>query len=159
MMRTGIGFDAHAFQAGRPLILGGQEIAHDKGLAGHSDGDVVCHALGDALLGALALGDLGKHFPNNERWRGAASTEILAQCMLMVRSAGWRLISADVTVIAEKPPIAPHRDDILDQLEGFLGSPPHIWIKATTTDGLGFTGRGEGIAAMAVVLIERPAPD
>ena len=153
MMRTGIGFDAHAFEPGRPLILGGVEIDYERGLAGHSDGDVVCHALADALLGAAGLGDLGDHFPNDDRWRGARSTEILERVVSMIREEGWSAVNADVTILAEAPKLAGFRARMIERLTECLGSSCHVWVKATTTDGLGFTGRGEGIAALASVLL------
>lgn len=153
MMRTGIGFDAHAFEAGRPLILGGVEIDHDQGLAGHSDGDVVCHAIADALLGAAGLGDLGEHFPNDDRWRGARSTEILERAASMIREAGWTPVNVDVTILAEAPKLTGFRAQMIERLQKCLGHTNDVSVKATTTDGLGFTGRGEGIAALASVLI------
>jgi 2-C-methyl-D-erythritol 2,4-cyclodiphosphate synthase len=153
MMRTGIGFDAHALEAGRPLILGGVEIDYDRGLAGHSDGDVVCHAIADALLGAAGLGDLGEHFPNDEQWRGAASTEILIHVATMLREAGWSAVNVDVTVLAEEPKLSGYRERMVDRISECLDHTVGVWVKATTTDGLGFTGRGEGIAALASVLL------
>ncbi len=155
MMRTGIGFDAHAFEAGRPLILGGVEIDYERGLAGHSDGDVVCHAIADALLGAAGLGDLGEHFPNDERWRGAAGTEILQHVASMLDGGGWSPVSVDATVLAEEPRLSAFRDQMMNRLRECLGRTCHVSVKATTTDGLGFTGRGEGIAALASVLLVR----
>ena len=157
MIRAGLGFDAHAFDAARPLVLGGIEIPESPGLAGHSDADVVSHAIADALLGAARLGDLGTLFPNDERWRGASSLDILLHTAQAVSDAGWSIVNVDATIVAESPKLAPHREHMIDVVAAALGlATSAVWLKATSTDGLGFTGRGEGIAAMAVVLIERP---
>jgi len=154
-MKIGLGFDAHAFDAARPLVLGGVVVPDSPGLAGHSDADVVSHALGDALLGAANLGDLGGMFPPTEAWRDASSLEILASSAAAARDAGWKLVNADVTVIAERPRLGPYRSEMAARVAEALGADPaSISVKATTADGLGFTGRGEGIAALAVVLLE-----
>jgi 2-C-methyl-D-erythritol 2,4-cyclodiphosphate synthase len=155
-MRIGQGFDVHAFGRGDHVMLGGVRIPHTHGLVAHSDGDVAVHALCDALLGALALGDLGKHFPDSDpKWKGADSLQLLTHCMALVRERGYALGNADITVICEKPKLAPHieamRARMASALECDVGA---ISIKATTTEGLGFAGRGEGIAALAVVLLE-----
>lgn len=156
MMRIGTGFDVHRFGPGTFVVLGGVRIAHGAGLVAHSDGDVVIHALCDAIFGALALGDLGTHFPpGEERWRQADSRLFLRQAGALMREHGHALGNADVTVIAEAPRIAPHvprmREVLALDLEVAIG---RISIKATTTEGLGFLGRGEGIAAQASVLLE-----
>ena len=155
MIRVGLGYDVHAFDRGRPLVLGGVEIPDEPGLAGHSDADVVCHAIADALLGAARLGDLGSLFPNDERWAGASSLDILRNCIEAVGEAGWSVVNLDTTVVAERPRLAPYREAMIDQIATALGlATSAVWLKATTTDGLGFSGREEGIAALAVVLIE-----
>lgn len=154
-MRIGSGFDVHAFTPGDSVVLGGIRIAHTNALLAHSDGDVLIHALCDALLGALALGDIGVHFPPSDpRWKGVDSSVLLAQCHEMVRARGHELVNADVTVICEQPKITPHVAAMRAHLAQVLkvGS-ERISIKATTTEKLGFTGRGEGIAAQAVVLL------
>ena len=157
MIRVGLGYDGHAFEEGRPLILGGIEIPGERGLAGHSDADVVSHAIADALLGAARLGDLGTLFPNDARWRGASSLDILAHTAEAVTDAGWTIVNVDATIVAEAPRLAPHREKMIDVVASALGlATSAVWLKATSTDGLGFAGRKEGIAAMAVVLIERP---
>ncbi len=154
-MKVGLGFDAHAFDPARPLVLGGVVVPDAPGLAGHSDADVVSHAVADALLGAAGLGDLGSMFPPTEIWRDASSLEILAASAVAARDAGWELVNADVTVIAERPRLAPYQAGMSVRVAEALGAEPGvISIKATTTDGLGFTGRGEGIAAIAVVLLK-----
>jgi 2-C-methyl-D-erythritol 2,4-cyclodiphosphate synthase len=155
-MRIGQGYDTHPFQDGRPLVLGGVSFAGETGLAGHSDGDTVSHAVIDAILGAAALGDIGSHFPSTERrWRGADSIELLKQVTKIVSAAGCRIINVDVTVLAERPRIAPRVQEMRARLAGALGIDlGQISVKATTTDGLGAIGRGEGIAAQAVALLE-----
>lgn len=154
-LRIGQGFDVHAFADGDHLLLGGVRIAHNQGVRAHSDGDVLIHALCDALLGAVALGDIGQHFPPSDpRWCGADSRHFLEHCHALVRAAGWQLGNADLTVICERPKIGPHRQAIQQSLAATLGVPvDRIGVKATTTEQLGFTGRGEGIAAQAVVLL------
>lgn len=155
--RIGQGYDVHAFTEGRRLILGGLEIAHPVGLAGHSDADVLTHALCDALLGAAALGDIGHLFPDSdERYEGADSLQLLAEVMDRVREKGYELANADVTVIAEAPKLAPHIAAIRQKLAAAMDVDVDcIGVKATTTEKLGFIGRGEGIAAMAVALLTR----
>jgi 2-C-methyl-D-erythritol 2,4-cyclodiphosphate synthase len=156
-MRVGFGFDVHAFGDGDHVVLGGVRIPHARGLLAHSDGDVVIHALCDALLGALALGDIGTHFPPSDpRWKGADSRSFLRHCALLVDQHGWTLGNADVTVICERPRIGPHAEAMRANLAADLGADVgQVSVKATTTESLGFTGRGEGIAAQAVVLLAR----
>lgn len=156
-LRIGHGFDVHAFGDGEHLMLGGVRVPHTRGVLAHSDGDVVIHALCDAILGALALGDIGRHFPPSDaRWQGADSRMFLRHCATLARERGWRLGNADVTVVCERPKIGPHADAMRANLAHDLGvDVDAISIKATTTETLGFTGRGEGIAAHAVCLLER----
>lgn len=155
-MRVGLGFDAHAFESGRKLILGGVEIEHSHGLAGHSDADVLSHAIADALLGAARLGDLGDSFPAAERWKDASSLELLEHAGVAVRRAGWRVVNVDSTLVAERPKLSGHRGAMAQNVARALGmNEGEVSVKATTTDGLGYAGRGEGISALAVVLIER----
>lgn len=156
-MRIGSGFDVHAFTVGDAVVLGGVRIAHSRGLLAHSDGDVLIHALCDALLGALALGDIGVHFPPDDiRWKDADSTILLAQCMVLVRAEGYELGNADMTVICEAPNINPHVPAMRERLAAVLQVDiGRLSVKATTTEKLGFTGRGEGIAAQALVLLEK----
>ena len=156
-LRVGIGVDAHRFEDGVRLVLGGVEVAAPRGLAGHSDGDVVAHALIDALLGAAGLGDIGELFPSsNERWRGASSLDLLARAYASVREAGYELVNADCVLVGEEPRIAPLRAEMRSRLASALGvDPAAIAVRATTTDGLGFTGRGEGLAAQAVALVRK----
>jgi len=154
-LRVGIGVDAHALEDGVPLVLGGVRLGHPRGLAGHSDGDVVAHALVDALLGAAGLGDIGSLFPpGDERFRGADSVELLREAYRQVRAAGWTLVNADCVLIGEEPRIAAHRDEMRRRLSEAVGG-GEVNVRATTTDHLGFTGRGEGLAAHAVALLER----
>jgi len=157
MMRIGSGFDVHAFGDGDHIMLGGMRIAHDRGIVAHSDGDVLIHALCDAMLGALALGDIGQHFPPTDaRWKDADSLQFLRHCSLLMDQHGYRLGNADLTVICERPKVAPHAEAMRALLASELAvSISQISVKATTTERLGFTGRGEGIAAQAVVLLER----
>jgi 2-C-methyl-D-erythritol 2,4-cyclodiphosphate synthase len=154
-LRVGLGVDAHAFGDGVRLVLGGVEIDHPRGLVGHSDGDVLAHALTDALLGAAGLADIGALFPSgDERYRGADSLELLAEGYRQVREAGFALVNADCVVIGEEPRIAQHRAAMRDRLAGALGvGKERVNVRATTTDRLGFTGRGEGLAAQAVALL------
>jgi 2-C-methyl-D-erythritol 2,4-cyclodiphosphate synthase len=156
MIRTGIGFDVHAFATGRRLVLGGVEIPHEQGLLGHSDADVLCHALSDALLGSVGDGDIGQHFPDtDERWRGADSLVLLAEVARRVRAAGAQINNVDVTVMAEAPKLAPHILSMRERLaEALAVSVGQVSVKATTTERLGFTGRGEGMAAMAIATVE-----
>lgn len=156
MIRVGQGFDSHAFDDNRPLILGGVQISGSPGLSGHSDADVLGHAIADALLGAAGLGDLGSHFPSSDRWKDASSIEILAQTRVLLEEKGWRVVNVDATVIAEHPKLSPFTDQMSGHIADALSTRPSvISVKATTTDRLGFAGRGEGIAALAVALIER----
>ncbi|MCG7869105.1 MAG: 2-C-methyl-D-erythritol 2,4-cyclodiphosphate synthase [gamma proteobacterium symbiont of Stewartia floridana] len=154
-MRIGQGYDAHCFEFGSPLILGGVEVPHDQGLKAHSDGDVLIHALCDALLGAAALGDIGHHFPDNDpAYAGIDSRELLRQVMQQLQELGLKLANADMTIIAQKPKLAPYIDEMRSLLAGDLQTNfDRVNIKATTTEGMGFTGRGEGIAALAIVLL------
>jgi 2-C-methyl-D-erythritol 2,4-cyclodiphosphate synthase len=156
-LRVGLGIDAHAFAAGVPLVLGGVAIEHGRGLAGHSDGDVIAHALIDALLGAAGLGDIGSLFPSSdERWKGADSLDLLARAYSEVGGAGWTLVNADCILVGEEPRIADRRAEMQERLAGRLGvEPGRVTVRATTSDGLGFAGRGEGLAAQAVALLER----
>ena len=154
--RIGQGFDVHALVAGRRLVVGGVEIPHDKGLLGHSDADVLLHAICDALLGAAALGDIGKHFPDSDaRYKGIDSRELLRHVARLLQDRGFSVSNVDATIIAQAPRMAPHiaamTRNIADDLEV---APESVNVKATTTESLGFTGRGEGIAAQAVVLID-----
>ncbi|MGH2998499.1 MAG: 2-C-methyl-D-erythritol 2,4-cyclodiphosphate synthase [Gaiellaceae bacterium] len=152
-LRVGTGFDAHALVDGVPLVLGGVAIEHPRGLAGHSDGDVLAHALTDAVLGAAGMEDIGALFP---KATGADSVELLREAWAKVRAAGWELLNADVVLIGEEPRLAPHRDAMRARLADALGvEPERVAVRATTTDGLGFTGRGEGLAAQAVALLQR----
>jgi 2-C-methyl-D-erythritol 2,4-cyclodiphosphate synthase len=157
--RVGTGFDAHALEEGVPLVLGGVRIDHPRGLAGHSDGDVLAHALTDAVLGAAGLADIGALFPpGDSEWEGASSLDLLARAYADVRASGWDLVNADVILIGEEPRIAPHRDEMRARLAGALGvEAERVAVGATTTDRLGFTGRGEGLAAQAVALLRRDA--
>jgi 2-C-methyl-D-erythritol 2,4-cyclodiphosphate synthase len=156
-LRVGIGVDAHAFSEGAALVVGGVEIPGEAGLAGHSDGDVVAHALVDAVLGAAALGDIGSFFPSGEaEWEGASSLLFLERAIAAVREAGFELVNADCVLIGERPRIAPLRAEMEARLAGALGvAAGQVTVRATTTDGLGFTGRGEGLAAQAVALLRR----
>ena len=155
--RIGQGYDVHPLVEGRRLVLGGEEIPFDRGLQGFSDADVVLHALGDALLGALGLGDIGKHFPPGDpRWRDADSANLLKKIVEMVAQNSFRVVNCDVTVIAEAPQLGPHAGRIRQRIGGLLGlSAAEVSLKATTHEGLGSLGRGEGIAALAVVLLEK----
>ena len=154
-MRVGQGFDVHRFGPGDAVVLGGVRIDHTHGIVAHSDGDVLLHALCDALLGAIAEGDIGRHFPDTDpQWKGADSRALLRQCMVRVRNAGLMVGNVDLTVIAERPKVAPHADAIRANIAADLGcSVRDVGLKATTTEGLGFTGRREGIAAQAIALL------
>ncbi len=156
--RIGNGFDVHAFVAGRRLALGGVSVPHDRGLVGHSDADVLLHAIGDAILGALALGDLGAHFPDSDpRWKDADSRVLLRQVAALMRREGWRIENLDTTVIAQAPKLAPHVPAMRANIAADLGCEVgQVSVKATTTERLGFAGREEGIAALATVLLARP---
>ena len=154
-VRVGIGVDAHALEDGVPLVLGGVELDHPRGLAGHSDGDVLAHALIDAVLGAAGLGDIGSLFPSGqERFRGVSSLVLLTEAYVQVRAAGWRLVNADCVLVGEEPRIAGRREEMRRRLAEAMGE-GEVNVRATTTDRLGFTGRGEGLAAHAVALLER----
>jgi 2-C-methyl-D-erythritol 2,4-cyclodiphosphate synthase len=151
--RVGIGVDAHAFEDGVPLVLGGVRLEHASGLSGHSDGDVIAHALTDAILGAAGLGDIGALFPSgDERFRGAVSIELLREAHRQVLDAGWTVVNADCILIGEEPRIAPRREEMRKRLSDALDG-AEVNVRATTTDQLGFTGRGEGLAAQAVALL------
>ena len=155
--RVGTGFDAHALAEGVPLVLGGVRFEHPRGLAGHSDGDVLAHALTDALLGAAGLEDIGALFPSGDpEFAGADYLELLARAWERVQADGWRLANADVVLVGEEPRLAPHRDEMRRRLASALGVEPElVAVRATTTDGLGFAGRGEGLAAQAVAHLVR----
>jgi 2-C-methyl-D-erythritol 2,4-cyclodiphosphate synthase len=156
-LRVGLGVDAHAFSDGVPLVLGGVAIESPRGLAGHSDGDVIAHALIDALLGGAGLGDIGSLFPPGEpEWEGASSLDLLRRAVARVREAGWELVNADCILIGEEPRIAPLRGQMRKRLAEAVGADPErINVRATTTDKLGFTGRSQGLASQAVALLER----
>ena len=155
-MRTGIGYDIHPFEQGRPLVLGGVTIPHEAGLAGHSDADVLAHALIDALLGAAALGDIGRHFPPDDpSYRDANSLDLLRRAVELVAKAGYRAVNVDATVIAEAPKLSPHIDAMRAALAGALSlDVGAVSVKATSSERLGPVGRGEGIAALAVALLD-----
>jgi 2-C-methyl-D-erythritol 2,4-cyclodiphosphate synthase len=155
-MRIGQGFDVHQLVAGRRLVIGGVEIPFDRGLLGHSDADVLLHAICDALLGAAALGDIGKHFPDTDpRYKGIDSRELLRHVGALVRARGYDVANVDATVIAQAPRMAPHIPRMVSNIEADLGLPAgRVNVKATTTETLGFTGRGEGIAAQAACLLQ-----
>ena len=155
-MRIGLGVDAHALEEGVPLVLGGVAFDAPRGLAGHSDGDVIAHALIDAVLGAAGLGDIGTLFPSGgEEWQGASSLDLLARAYLQVLDAGFQLVSADCVFVGEEPRIGPERARMQARLAEAMGvEPEFVTVRATTTDHLGFTGRGEGLAALAVALLQ-----
>ncbi len=159
-MRIGHGYDVHRLTEGRRLILGGVEIPWEKGLLGHSDADVLTHAVMDALLGAAALGDIGKHFPDSDpAYAGADSLKLLEQVTAMVTAMGWKIGNVDATILAQRPKLASHTDAMRENLARAMGiSPLQVSVKATTEEGLGFTGRGEGMAAHAVCLLEAADP-
>lgn len=156
-MRVGQGFDVHALVAGRPLIIGGVMIAHDKGLEGHSDADVLLHAVCDALLGAAGLGDIGRHFPDTDpAYKGADSRALLRAVAKLIESNNYQVLNLDSTIVAQAPKMAPHIPAMVANIAADLGvAPGRVNVKAKTTERLGFTGRGEGIAAEAIVLIEQ----
>ncbi len=157
VVRTGIGFDVHRFAEGRRLVLGGIEIGHPRGLAGHSDADVLLHAIADALLGAAGLGDIGRHYPPGDpRWKDADSIELLRDAAGRVRAAGWEVSNVDATVLAETPRVGPHVERMIARISEALSlQPDRVSVKATTMEGLGPIGREEGIAAMAVATVSR----
>ncbi len=158
MIRSGIGLDSHRFEPGRPLILGGVDIPHEEGLAGHSDADVLTHAVIDALLGAAGLGDIGQHFPDtDERFKDADSLELLRTVVVFLEENGFRIVHVDSTVMMERPKLAPYRDAIRETLSGAMRiGLGHVNVKATTGERMGFVGRGEGVAAMAIATLDRP---
>lgn len=153
--RVGIGYDVHRFAPGRRMVLGGVEIAFDRGLEGHSDADVLLHAIADAILGAAALGDIGTHFPpGGQEWRDADSRDLLRRTITMVRENGWQVSNIDATVVAEAPRVTPHVGAMKEAISSCVGIPANaIGLKATTNEGLGFVGRQEGIAAIATAMI------
>jgi 2-C-methyl-D-erythritol 2,4-cyclodiphosphate synthase len=153
---SGIGYDSHRLEAGRRLVIGGVEIEHEQGLAGHSDADVLAHAVIDALLGAAGLGDIGEHFPDDdERFRDADSMQLLAQVVSSVRERGLQIVNMDCTLVMERPKLSPHRAAIREALADALGlTPQRVNVKASTGEGIGFVGRGEGVAALAVVSLQ-----
>ncbi|MCG8473279.1 MAG: 2-C-methyl-D-erythritol 2,4-cyclodiphosphate synthase [Desulfobacterales bacterium] len=156
-MRIGQGYDVHRLVAGRDLILGGVKIPHEKGLLGHSDADVLLHAVCDALLGAAGFGDIGHQFPDSDpQFKGISSLILLAHCMVLVGEKGFQVVNLDITLLAEKPKLAPYRQAICENIAEVLCiDPEEVGLKATTTEGLGPVGRGEGMAALCVVLLER----
>ena len=156
-MRVGLGYDSHRFAEGRRLVLGGVEIEHERGLAGHSDADAIAHAVTDALLGAAGLGDIGRHFPpTDEQWRDADSIALLRQASQLAAERNFQVVNADVTVVCEQPKIAPHAAAMCARLADALGiAPAHVSVKGKTNEGMGWIGTGEGVAAMAVVLVDR----
>lgn len=155
--RSGIGYDVHRLVEGRRLVLGGVEIPHDRGLAGHSDADVLLHAIADALLGAAGLGDIGVHFPSEDSaWKDADSVDLLRRVAERVSGAGWSVENVDATLVAEAPRIRPHVDAMRETIASALGVPlDAVSVKATTSEGIGFVGRGEGMAATAVCALAR----
>jgi 2-C-methyl-D-erythritol 2,4-cyclodiphosphate synthase len=158
MIRVGSGFDVHAFGPGDHVMLGGVRVAHAQGVVAHSDGDVLLHALCDALLGAGGLGDIGQHFPDSDpRWRGASSDQFVQHAVGLLRDQGYAVVNADLTLLCETPRLAAVRARIRESVSALLAVPVDaVNLKATTTEKLGFIGRGEGLAAQAVVLVERP---
>ena len=159
--RVGLGYDLHRFVEGRPLVLGGITIPYDRGLAGHSDADAVCHAATDAMLGAAAAGDVGRHFPDTDpRWEGASSVELLKQVATLVRAQGLTLVNLDIVIVLERPKIAPHVDRMREVLAAALGvATSAISIKGKTNEGLGPAGRGEAVEAHAVAMLAPTASD
>ena len=155
MIRVGIGYDSHRFEEGRPLVLGGIRIPHPRGLAGHSDADPVAHALIDAMLGAAAAGDIGQHFPDTDpKWKGADSMDLLRRAQQVIHGLGFALAQADLTIIAEQPRLAPHLPPMAEKLRGVLGIAAGLLsLKAKTNEGMGFIGRGEGVAVIAVATL------
>jgi 2-C-methyl-D-erythritol 2,4-cyclodiphosphate synthase len=155
-MRVGFGYDVHAFAAGRLLILGGVEVPHTQGLDGHSDADVLLHAISDALLGAAALGDIGRHFPDSDpAYKGASSVVLLGKVSALLSESGWRIVNIDSTLVLQRPKVAPYISGMIERIADAVGIPfGSVSVKATTTERLGFAGREEGVAAYAVALIE-----
>jgi len=159
-IQAGQGFDAHCFSEGRPLVLGGVTIPCDLGLAGHSDADVLTHAIMDALLGAAGLGDIGEHFPSTDNaYKDISSLDLLKKVSHFLSVKGWKVVNIDSTIIAREPKMSPYRKQMERKITACIVGKPIVSVKATTTDGLGFAGRGEGIAAMAVALICREKED
>jgi 2-C-methyl-D-erythritol 2,4-cyclodiphosphate synthase len=158
MIRTGIGVDSHRFEPGRPLVLGGVDIPHEEGLDGHSDADVLTHAIIDALLGAAALGDIGQHFPDTDpRFKDADSIELLRTVVVFLEDNGFRIHNVDATVMMERPKLAPYRDAMRESLASAMRlGLGHVNVKATTGEKMGFVGRGEGVAALAIATLARP---
>jgi 2-C-methyl-D-erythritol 2,4-cyclodiphosphate synthase len=159
MMRVGHGFDAHRLVEDRPLILGGTRVPYERGALGHSDGDVLAHALADAILGAAALADLGSRFPDSDpRWEGADSMELLAQCADAVREAGFGIVNVDATIVVERPKLAPFIDEMREKIAACLEIPAvAVGLKAKTSEGMGYTGDGTGLAVYAVALLSAAA--
>lgn len=159
MFRVGLGYDCHRFAAGRPLVLGGVRIESDRGLAGHSDADAVLHAVTDAILGAIAAGDIGELFPDTDpHWAGTDSAVFLARAVQLTHEQGYTIVNCDVTVLAEAPKLAPHRQMIQARIAELAGLPPDgVSVKAKTNEGMDAIGRGDGLAAWAIVLLERKA--
>ena len=159
--RVGLGYDLHRFEAGRPLLLGGVPIPHDRGLAGHSDADAVCHAVTDAILGAAAAGDIGRHFPDTDpRWKGASSLELLRSAAALVRARGFVVVNVDVVVVTERPRIAPHVEKMREALAAAVGvEPSAVGVKGKSSEGVGAIGRGEALEAHAVALLDPAPPD
>jgi len=157
MFRVGFGYDVHRLEKGRELILGGVEIPFEKGLLGFSDADVLCHAIGDALLGAVGLGDLGKHFPDtDEKYKGISSLKILAMIKEKIQEQKAEIVNVDATVVAQEPKLFPYIEDMRGNIARALGiKKEQVSVKATTTEGLGFTGQGQGMAGLSIVLVER----
>lgn len=155
--RVGTGFDAHRFTAGRPLILGGVTVPHDKGLLGHSDADALCHAVSDAILGAAGLGDMGHYFPDSDpKWKGADSLVMLKECVRLAASKGWKIGNMDASLVCQKPKLAPHLPAMVQKLAQTLGiEVEKVNVKAKTTEGMGFEGREEGLSVQAVVLLTK----
>jgi 2-C-methyl-D-erythritol 2,4-cyclodiphosphate synthase len=155
-MRVGVGYDSHRFEAGRRLVLGGVDIPSDTGLAGHSDSDAVSHAITDAILGAAAMGDIGSHFPpDDEQWRDADSLDLLSRAVDIVGGSNYQVVNVDVTVIAEHPRIGPHVPAMRERIAAAIGiGPQHISVKGKTNEGMGWTGGGEGLAVIAVALLD-----
>ena len=155
--RVGIGYDAHRFVEGRSLILGGVTVPHDKGLLGHSDADALCHAVSDAILGAAALGDMGKYFPDTDpKWKGADSLAMLKECARMAKAKGWKVCNADATIVCQKPKLSNYLVSMSQMIEQTLEvSSDKVNVKAKTTEGMGFEGREEGLSVQAVVLLQR----
>ncbi len=155
--QVGIGYDAHKFIDGRPLILGGVTIPYEKGLLGHSDADALCHAISDAILGAAVLGDMGKYFPDSDpQWKNADSLDMLKVCARMAQAKGWKVGNVDATIVCQKPKLAPYLVSMSQMIEETLGiGPDRVNVKAKTTEGMGFEGREEGLSVQVVVLIQK----